>query len=145
MKRIVTILLSALLMMNCVYSSFGRVFALEGAEQTVTANAVSPREILRGTYSGIETYAGNYKVRVTLNYTYRFEASNVSRKYFTGILGGKVENYSGWVSIGNCNIQLNNVSYSENQQVAMVPVTYDGSIGAGNTIVVTEIVTIDLT
>lgn len=66
MKRLVTILLSALLMMNCVYSSFGRVFALEGAEQTVTADVASPREILRGTHTSIETYGAGYQVKVTI-------------------------------------------------------------------------------
>ena len=145
MKRLVTILLSALLMMNCVYSSFGRVFALEGAEQTVTADVASPREILRGTHTSIETYGAGYQVKVTINYTYRYEASNVSGKYITGILGGDVVEYRLWTSVGNSNIHVNNVTYSENHQVARVPVSYDGSIGSGNNIHVDELVTIDLT
>lgn len=145
MKRLVTILLSSLLMINCLFSSAGRVYALENAEQIVSEDSILPREIMRGTHTSIETYAGNYKVRVILNYAYRFEASNVSKKYITGILGGSVVNYSGWISVGSYNIQVNNVTYSENQQVARVPVSYDGSIGSGNNIHVDELVTIDLT
>ncbi len=145
MKRLVTILLSALLMMNCVYSSFGRVFALEGAEQTVTADVASPREILRGTHTSIETYGAGYQVKVTINYTYRYEASNVSQKYITGILGGNVVKYRLWTSVGDYSIHVNNVTYSENHQVARVPVSYYGSIGSGENIPVDELVTIDLT
>ncbi|MGM9942443.1 MAG: hypothetical protein ACI32N_10730 [Bulleidia sp.] len=57
-------------------------------------------EILRGTYSAIVTDPGtSYRAKITLTYTYRYEPSNRSGKYITGISDANATNYSGWYSV----------------------------------------------
>lgn len=92
----------------------------------------APKEILRSSYTTTITYGAKYKAKIKLNYTYRYEKSNASGKYITGFTGGSITNVSGWYSVGSVSINTNSISYSQNSQVALVPITYTASIGAGN-------------
>ncbi len=92
----------------------------------------APREILRSSYTTTIRYGAKYKARIKLNYTYRYEKSNASGKYITGFTSASITNVSGWYSVGSVSVKTNSISYSQNCQVAVVPITYTASIGAGN-------------
>lgn len=113
------------------------------AKSTDGPSKVSTREILSDSATFYETYGSN-KVKIVVRYTYRFEASNGSKKFITGILGGTITNVSGWTSIGSQKVYANSVSYSDNCQIATIPYSYYGSIGIGNNIYVSGSVKINL-
>jgi len=79
-------------------------------------------------------YAGNnYAAKITLTFTVRNDSSNATGLYITGILNGTAQKVSGWVSIDPSSVHIirDGITYSRNNQVASVPITYEGSIGSG--------------
>ncbi len=114
--------------------------ASEGIEPT---SEISPREILKSSVTKTVTYNGN-KAKITLYYTYRFESSNTSKKYITGVTSASISKVSGWYSVGTVTINQNQISYSRNHQVASVPVTYTAGHGEGNNTTCSVTLTISL-
>lgn len=89
-------------------------------------------DILRGTYSAVVTDPfTSYKAKITLTYTYRYEPSNRSGKYITGILTASASNYYGWYRVSGGTVYQDQITYSANSQIATVPVSYKASTGAG--------------
>ncbi len=104
---------------------------------------ITPREILKGSVTKTVTYAGN-KAKITLYYTYRYESTNTSKKYITGVTSASISKVSGWYSVGSATINQSGISYSRNHQVASVPVTYTGGHGEGNNTTCSVTLTISL-
>lgn len=94
---------------------------------------IQPREILTQSKSQIVTVGANkeYMAIITVKYTVRPESSNSSGYYITGVLSASIQNLKGWTSVGAANINTNGIVYSQNHQQAVVPVTYEASIGEG--------------
>ena len=104
---------------------------------------IQPRETVTMTYTE-RLYVGDHSADVTIYYTTRLEGSTASGMYITGVLRGTIRNVSGWTSVTNLEVDIPNITYSDNHQKASVPVRYEGSIGSGYNDYY-GIVTIDLT
>lgn len=116
---------------------------LHASEVIDPVSQITPKEILKGSVTKTVTYAGN-KAKITLYYTYRFESSNTSKKYITGVTSATISKVSGWYSVGSATINQSGISYSRNHQVATVPVTYTGGHGEGNNTTCSVTLTISL-
>lgn len=142
MNRLTTLLMAAALSVSCVIVPAAASPISENTDQILTLEA-QPREILRAKETH-NVHVGTRIAAVTINYTVRYEASNSSGKYITGVLNGSIENVSGWTDVRNLSIDPYGVIYSKNHQVATVPITYQASIGEGYA-TYTDTFTIDLT
>lgn len=144
-KENVQILLKILLMilmMVCMPTS-NHIYA-EESSSTKKQSLVS-KEILTGTYTKqCKLDTGKKWVNITIYYTYRYEASNSSKKYITGIKSGKIGSYKGWQNVTGLQISSNTVYYSKNHQVVTVTVSYNGITNNGNTSHITDTITISL-
>lgn len=85
---------------------------------------VQAREILRSTARCLEQI-GPYTVYIDVVYTYRYDAT-VKANVITGIQGGNVINLRGFKQIKNVKIPNGTVTYSGNNTVAKVPVSFYG-------------------
>ena len=94
---------------------------------------VTPREIISHTYTKTVALSGHptHAVTITLSYTTRYEASNSSKAYITGVTSGSASLpwYSTYSKVGS--VSIGTVTYSNNHQTAIVPVTYQVSEGDG--------------
>lgn len=106
-----------------------------------STSEIQTREILKSSATKTVTYGSN-KAKITLYYTYRYDSTNSSGKYITGVTSASISKVSGWYSVGT--VTINNISYSRNHQVASVTVTYTGGHGEGNNTTCTATVTISL-
>ena len=140
MKKLVRWNKMLLTAMLCVCTMFGTsiVAHAQSTEEMPNDERNIAREILTGSTTQILTYTSGYSVRVTIRYTWRYEASNSSKKYITGILGGTILVASGWTSISSTYVNVNSVSYERNNQTAYVPISYIGSIGSGPQVYVAQ-------
>ncbi len=121
----------------------GGSISIHASEVLDPVSEITPKEILKGSVTKTVTYAGN-KAKITLYYTYRYESTNTSKKYITGVTSASISKVSGWYSVGSATINQSGISYSRNHQVASVPVTYTGGHGEGNNTTCSVTLTISL-
>lgn len=134
--------LTVLCMMT--FSIFANVTVPIYASEVIDpVSEITPKEILKSSVTKTVTYAGN-KAKITLYYTYRYESTNTSKKYITGVTSASISKVSGWYSVGSATINQSGISYSRNHQVASVPVTYTGGHGEGNNTTCSVTLTISL-
>lgn len=127
----------------CVFCS--NAFVLNAEDNQNNISSVQPREILTGSYTkNIYADSNTKSVTVKIYYTYRYESSNSSKKYITGIQYGTITSYSGWKSVSGLNVSTNSVNYSNNNQTASFTVSYYGGMGDGNTSYMSSTVVISL-
>ena len=139
MKKLVRLNKMLLTAMLCVCTMFGTsiVVHAQSTDEMPNEEKIDAREILSGTSTQTIKYGAN-AVTVTIRYTWRYESSNYSGKYITGILGGSIRKAYGWTAISNTHIFVNSVSYLQNQQIALIPFSYCGSVGQGYEITVND-------
>lgn len=140
MKKIIQLLTTLLLAITLDATPI----MAEKSIQSLNATGNSTREILSSSKTFYHTYTSGYSVKIKINYTYRYESSNSSGKYITGITGGTITKVSGWTSIGSYSINTNSVKYTSNSQYATVEYSYYGSMGAGNNIYDSGAVTLSM-
>jgi hypothetical protein len=132
MKKIFATIMACLLTISC--TTFSAFAAQPNENHTISPTSdIQPREFmnLKTTQT---VYAGNnYAAKITLTFTVRNDSSNATGLYITGILNGTAQKVSGWVSIDPSSVHIirDGITYSRNNQVASVPITYEGSIGSG--------------
>lgn len=129
MKKAFALLTSIALVTTCLIAPAGAVQALEIDTQIMPAEILQPRNVVM---THTETvYVGNNTAEVTVSYTTRLEQSNSSGMLITGVLGGTIKKKRGWDSVTNLVIDPYGVEYSHNRQKAIVPITYEASLGEG--------------
>lgn len=107
-------------------------------------NEITPKEILRVTKDLQSVSSTGATVTITITYTYRYEPSNATGRYITGILNGYIKSHTGWYYVNNLNVYTNSVTYSLNNQIAKIPVSYSASMGASTIFNINDVLTLSM-
>lgn len=129
MKKICALIMTFALILSCTVIPAGAVEI--GGDEAIASIEIEPREILRVNITETVYVGSQYAAEITLPYTIRNEASNSSGYYITGVLSGSIRNVKGWTAVRNVDFNPFDITYSDNHQVAVVPITYEASIGSG--------------
>lgn len=114
-------------------------------EMDSTVKSAQPREMLTGSYTtNVSADSGSKVITIKIYYTYRYESSNSSGRYITGIQSGTILSWSGWKSASGLRVSTNSVIYTNNHQNASFSISYYGGMGSGNTSYMTSTVNIFL-
>lgn len=116
----------------------------EDANNNSTSDAVSPREILRVTADVQSIHPSGGVVIILITYTYSYEPTNLTGRYITGVIDGKIKTCYGWHSANNLHVNAVGTTYSNNRQIAYIPVTYSVGTGSGTPIQVSDTLVLSL-
>lgn len=139
-KRLVLVLTTTISVIFTPVSTF-----VHAEEMNSPVKSVQPREMLTGSYTtDVTADSGSKVITIKIYYTYRYESSNSSGRYITGIQRGTILSCSGWKSASGLSVSTNSVVYSNNHQRASFSISYYGGMGTGNTSYMTSTVNIFL-
>lgn len=125
MKKFLSIFLVLTLLLGCSN------FIIPASAAQIDDEAV-PYEWMRLESKTIITYGDGYQVEAFVYYIVSTKLSNASGFRIASIIPNGVTKVSKWYSV-RPTLTINNITYYDNEQKAVLDVTYEASIGSGYT------------
>ena len=129
MKRLFAMMLAAAMCLSLCVPEFA--FATERDYTENGAINAQTRDIIDLQHTEIAYYSSN-SAYLTLTYTVVDDSANASGYRIVGIGRCTVEKRSGWTDVGTATVLYDTgITYYNNRQIAVVPVSYQASTGSG--------------
>lgn len=132
-------ILAAAAVLSAVILSGNTDAAAEEISQPPVSFTQASGEILTGRYTGVAVSEdGASFIEYNVFYSYKWDPSNISGRYITGILYSEVLSFKGCEQTSTMQINAPEASYELNHQTAVIPasltlVTESGEISAQKT------------